>query len=486
MLQAVVPILALITLIAFNVFLLGDDTLSGANQMALLFASFVAGGIAMYNGVSWNKIMQGILKTLNSSTGAIIILLMIGLLAGTWMLSGIIPAMIHYGLYILRPEYFLPAVVVIAAIVSVATGSSWSTVATVGVALLGVGQTLGFNDAVVAGAIISGAYFGDKVSPLSDTTNLASATTGTPLFTHIKYMMRTTVPTIVITLLLFTAISLFGNVSNAEVSVAEVQNAITEYFNISPLLFVVPVIVVVMIAKKCAPIPTLFIGGVLGGIAAIIAQPDIIAMLAGEESLTAGGAYTVVMRAMYGSTEFVTGNAVMDDLFTTNGMAGMLNTVWLIIIAMIFGGVLEAGRFLEKITSALIDKVNKSQGGLVTTTAATCVLFNLTTSDQYISIVIPGKMFGSAYRRSRLAPEVLSRTLEDSATATSVLIPWNTCGATQASVLGVATVAYLPYAFFCYLSPLMSMLFAWLNIRIHRLTDEQLAEIEAQERTFAE
>lgn len=486
LLQAIIPLVALVCLICLNVILLGDDTLSGANQMALLCASFVAGGIAMYNGVSWKQIMQGILKTLNSSTGAIIILLMIGLLAGTWMLSGVIPSMIYYGLYILRPEYFLPAVVVICCIVSVATGSSWSTVATVGVALLGVGQTLGFNDAVVAGAIISGAYFGDKISPLSDTTNLASATAGTDLFTHIKYMQNTTIPTILLTIIIFTCISLFGELDTTEISVGQMQSAIAEVFNVSPLLFVVPVIVIVMIAKKCAPIPTLFIGGVLGGIAAVIAQPDVVAAIAGESSLTAAGAYKVVMQAMYGPTEYATGNEMLNNLFATNGMAGMLNTVWLIIIAMVFGGVLDAGRFLEKITSTLIRKVSSSQGGMVTTTAATCIMFNMTTSDQYISIVIPGKMFKDAYRRRRLAPEVLSRTLEDAATATSVLIPWNTCGATQASVLGVATIAYLPYTFFCYLSPLMSILFAWLNIRIHRLTDEQVAQMEKEERILAE
>lgn len=469
-LQSLIPILTLIVLISLNVILLGDDTLSGANQLSLLCASAVAIGIAVYNRVPWEHILQGILHTLNTSMSA---LLMIGVLAGTWMLSGIIPGMIYYGLYILKPDYFLPAAAIISAIISVATGSSWSTVATVGVALLGIGQALGFNDALVAGAIISGAYFGDKVSPLSDTTNLAAAIAQTNLFTHIRYMMYTTVPTMLITLTIFTLISLFGSSSApAPDSVREVQQAIGSFYRINLFLFIVPVIVVVMIVKKMPAVPALFIGGLLGGVMALIFQPDVIASLSGEEHLSAGGAYRVVTQAMYGTTALHTGNETLDSLFTSHGMAGMLNTIWLIITAMIFGGVLEAGRFLERITGALMGRV-RSDGGLVTTTAATCILFNATASDQYISIVVPGKMFAGAYRRGGLAPEVLSRTLEDSGTATSVLIPWNTCGATQAGVLGVATFAYLPYAFFCYLSPLMSVAFAWLNIKIRRIGPEQ-------------
>ncbi len=472
-LQSLIPILTLIVLISLNVILLGDDTLSGANQLSLLCASAVAIGIAIYNRVPWSQILQGILHTLNTSMSALLILLMIGVLAGTWMLSGIIPAMIYYGLYILKPDYFLPAAAIISAIISVATGSSWSTVATVGVALLGIGQALGFNDALVAGAIISGAYFGDKVSPLSDTTNLASAIAQTDLFTHIRYMMYTTIPTMLLTLGAFTVFSLSGgNHAPAPDSVREVQQAIGNFYHITPWLFVVPIAVVVMIIQKMPAVPALFIGGLLGGIMALIFQPDVIASLSGEEQLSAGGAYRVVTKAMYGTTSLQTGNPTLDSLFTSHGMAGMLNTIWLIITAMIFGGVLEAGQFLERITQALIKRVH-SDGGLVTTTAATCILFNTTASDQYISIVVPGKMFAGAYRKNGMAPEVLSRTLEDSGTATSVLIPWNTCGATQAGVLGVATFSYLPYAFFCYLSPLMSILFAWLNLKIRRISPEE-------------
>lgn len=468
-LQSVAPVLTLMGLIGLNVALLGDDTLSGANQLSLLSAAAVAALIAVRNGVRWNDIMQNILHTLNASMPAVLILLMIGILAGTWMLSGIIPAMIHYGLYILRPDYFLPAAVVISSLISVATGSSWSTIATVGVALLGIGETLGFDEAVVAGAIISGAYFGDKISPLSDTTNLASATTGTDLFVHIRYMMYTTVPSILVTLIVFLVISLCGDHASANASAVQVQEAIAAHYRITPVLFLVPIAVIVMIVRKVPPLPALFIGGVLGAAAALIFQPGIIRSLSGTDDPTAGEVYRVITRSMYGTTAPTTGNPVIDDLFTTRGMAGMLHTVWLIVTAMVFGGVMEAGRFLERITNALIRRVHRP-GGVVTTTAATCILFNLTTSDQYISIVVPGKMFNRAYRKSGLAPEVLSRTLEDSGTVTSVLIPWNSCGATQSGVLGVATAAYLPYAVFCYVSPLASVLAAWLNFKIRRNT----------------
>ena len=470
--QSVGLIVFLIVLIGVNVSLIGDDVLSGANQMTLLIAAGAAVCVALYNGYQWNELQDGMVRTVAGAIPAIMILLMIGVLSGTWMLSGIIPAMIHYGLYVLQPEYFLPATVAISALISVATGSSWSTVATVGVALLGIGRTLGFDEAVVAGAIISGAYFGDKISPLSDTTNLAAATTGTELFTHIRYMMYTTIPAIVLTLLIFTGFSLGHDGSlTSDVSVAETQRMIGECYRITPWLFVVPILVIVLIVLKMPSVPVLFIGSLVGGIFAVIFQPEMIGSLNGDTALTSGTAYKTVLRSMYGTIIPDTGNVQIDSLFTSRGMAGMLNTVWLILSAMIFGGVMEAGHFLERITEALIRRV-RSTCGLVATTVGTCVLFNTTASDQYLAIVIPGKIFNSAYRKKRLAPEVLSRTLEDGGTVTSVLIPWNTCGATQSGVLNVATLAYLPYAFFCYLSPLMSILLACLNFKIRRLKDD--------------
>lgn len=467
-LQSVIPIVVLIGLILLNVLLAADDTIAGANQLSLLFAAAVASVIAIYNRVSWSNLMKGVLHTLNTAMPAILILMMIGVLSGTWMLSGIIPAMIHYGLYILRPDYFLPAAVVISALISISTGSSWSTIATVGVALLGIGQALGFNEAVVAGAIVSGSYFGDKISPLSDTTNLAAATTSTPLFTHIRYMLYTTVPTIIITLILFVIISFTGDQQAVQADITSVQTAIMTHYNITPWLFIVPVIIIVMIAKKMPPAPALLIGGLLGGVFAIGFQPQMIASLSADNTLSISSIYQVITRAMYGSISLNTGDEIVNSLFSSGGMAGMMNTVWLIITAMIFGGIMEAGHFLERLTGAIIKRVS-SVGGLVTTTAASCVLFNATAGDQYMAIVIPGKMFSKAFRKKGVASEVLSRTLEDAGTATSVLIPWNSCGATQAGVLGVATFSYLPYAFFCYISPLMTILYAWLNIKIRKV-----------------
>ena len=478
-LQSVAPILVLMGLIGLNVTLLGSDTLSGANQLSLILAAGVAAALALYNGTRWNELMQGVLHTLNSSMPAILILFMIGMLSGAWMLSGVIPAMIHYGLNILRPEFFLPATVVISAVISVSTGSSWSTIATVGVALIGIGKALGFGEAVVAGAIISGAYFGDKVSPLSDTTNLAAATTDTPLFTHIGYMLYTTVPSILLTLLFFTGITFFSGSSGHPAGVEEVQRAIGTTYRITPWLFAVPVLVLVLIARKTAPIPALLLGSLAGIVFALLFQQPLISGLAGTEHVSAGRLYALLTRSLYGNLEIVTGNAAVDSLFATRGMAGMMNTVWLIVTAMVFGGIMEAGHFLERLTGAIVRRVRRT-GALVTTTASTCILFNLTTADQYMSIVIPGRMFRQAYRRQGLKPEVLSRTLEDSATVTSVLIPWNSCGATQAGVLGVATLAYLPFTFFCYVSPLMSILFAWFHIRIRRLPQGESA-LEAKE-----
>jgi NhaC family Na+:H+ antiporter len=462
--QSVITILVLMVFLVLNMWLLDDDPLKGGSQMALLMASLVAGGIAWFNGVRWKEMQQGITDTVSQAVTAIIVLLFIGTLAASWMLGGIIPALIHYGLYILHPGYFLPAVVVISALISVGTGSSWSTIATVGVAFLGIGNSLGFSNALTAGAIISGAYFGDKVSPLSDTTNLASAVSGVDLFKHIRYMMNTTVPTIVLTIVIFAVISLFGS-RNADIDVGRIHAAIQGTFNVTPWVFLVLALVGWMIYKKLPAVVTLFLGSLLGLLSALLFQPGLVHALAGSGSV--GDIFTLLLGTLYKGNDIVTGCADVDGLLSTSGMSGMLNTIWLIVSAMVFGGVMMAGGFLQKITSVLIAKV-ASAGGLVSTTAVSCILFNILTADQYITIVLSGKMYSEAFRKERLAPEVLSRTIEDSGTVTSVLVPWNSCGATQAAVLGVPTLAYLPFCFFCYLSPLMTMLFAWLNIRIHR------------------
>lgn len=472
--QSIIPLAVLIALIAFNVITNPDDTLAGSNQLALFTASAIAITLAYRNGIRWNQIMEGVTSTLLAAVPSLLILFIIGMLSGMWMLSGIVPTMIYYGLKILQPEFFLPATVILTLLVSLATGSSWSTIATVGIALLGIGEVLGFDPAMVAGAIISGAYFGDKISPMSDTTNLASAVAEVPLFTHIRYMMTTTTPSIIITLLIFVAITFFGGSSHGAVAKSEIGDLIGSYYNITPILFIVPVATIFLIFKKVPAIAVLFIGSLLGGVFAIIFQWDMLSGMAGGD-MSIANIYAIITKGMYGSTAVSTGNVMVDDLLSTSGMAGMLNTIWLIITAMVFGGVMEAGGFLNTLMSAVQKRVS-SEGGLVSATVGTAVMFNVTAGDQYMSIVIPGKMYKKSFDKAGLKGEVLSRTLEDSATATSVLVPWNTCGATQASILGVATTAYAPYAFFCYISPLMSMFFAWFNIKMRRVTDEKKAK----------
>jgi Na+:H+ antiporter, NhaC family len=464
--EALLPIMVLVLLLSGNVFLF-EDVLDGANQISLLLASSVAIIIAYKLGFKWEAMNHRMIKTIGSAMPSMIILLLIGSLSGTWLLSGIVPAMIYYGIDIINPTFFLVTTVIVSSIVSMVTGSSWSTVATIGIALLGIGKTLGFSEPIVAGAIISGAYFGDKMSPLSDTTNLAPAMAGTDLFTHIRYMAQTTIPSMIITLILFLLIGFFYDYSSSSIDISLVKEGIAKIFNITPLLFLVPILLFTIILLKVPALPSLMIGTLLGGIAAIIFQPAIITNISEIGTNYFIASYKGVMHSMFGSISFETGNETLNELLTASGMKGMLNTVWLILSAMIFGGLMEAGGFLERITKPIVEHA-KSTGSLVTSTVITCIFFNTTASDQYISIVIPGRMFKDAYARKGLKPEVLSRTLEDSGTMTSVLIPWNTCGATQAKVLGVSTFAYLPYCFFNIISPLMTILFAWFKIKIRK------------------
>jgi NhaC family Na+:H+ antiporter len=462
------PIVFLIGLLSLNVFLYGDNALGGANQLALLLAASLAAIIGTRKGFKWKDILNGVSKSISSTTPAIIILLLIGSLAGTWLISGIVPTMIYYGLQIISPKIFLVAACIICAIVSLASGSSWSTIATVGIALLGIGNALNISEGLVAGAIISGAYFGDKMSPLSDTTNLAPAMAGTDLFTHIRYMMYTTIPTFIITLIIFLIVGLsFENNQNIE-SVNNLLSAIENRFVISPWLFLVPVGVLVLIIKKVPALPALLAGTLLGGIFAIIFQPHLIVELSGVEDNFIKSSYITVINAMGGEISIQTSNAVIDDLLSTGGMYGMLNTIWLIICAMCFGGVMESTGKLKKISSSIIQYAENT-GSVIATTACTCIFFNLTASDQYLSIVVPGRMYADTFKEKGLAPENLSRTLEDSGTVTSVLIPWNTCGATQSAILGVATLSYLPYCFFNIISPIMTVTYAYLGLKIKRL-----------------
>ena len=472
LIQSLLPILLLVGLLGLNVLsVYGDNALGGANQIALLFAATLAGFIAIYNGYSWKDILNGITKSITSALPALIILLLIGALAGTWLISGVVPAMIYYGLDILNPTIFLVASCLICSIVSIATGSSWSTVATVGVALLGIGKALGIGDGLIAGAIISGAYFGDKMSPLSDTTNLAPAMAGTDLITHIKYMTFTTVPSIVLTLIIFLIIGLFFDGSGTVDQVTTLKTAIASKFNITPWLFLVPVVVIILIVKKVPAIPALFFGSLLGGIFAIIFQPDLISSLSGETNFFKAS-YKMVIDAMTTDVAVVTENELVNELLSSGGMAGMLNTIFLIITAMIFGGVMEKCGMLKRITQSII-KLAKSTGSLIATTASSCIIFNVTASDQYLAIVVPGRMFAEEYRDRKLHPKVLSRTLEDSGTVTSALIPWNTCGAYHSGVLGIATGDYFMYCFFNLISPVMTMLFGFLGIKIAKLKEKE-------------
>jgi len=467
---ALLPIIVLVALLAYNVFLYGDNSLGGANQLALLFAAATASIVGVKFGAKWKTILDGISKSISSTTPSLIILLLIGALAGTWLLSGIVPAMIYYGLQILNPTIFLFATAIITAIVSLATGSSWSTIATIGIALLGIGQALGFPTGLIGGAIISGAYFGDKMSPLSDTTNLAPAMAGTDLFTHIKYMMYTTIPSFAITLIIFLIIGFTYTTSGTQ-DISELLTAITNSFNVSGWLFLVPVLIIALIIKKIPAIPALLAGTLLGGIFAIIFQPEVVMSITNAQSLNLSSAYMAVINAMGGDISITTENEMINKLLSTSGMAGMLNTIWLIICAMIFGGAMEATGLLKRVAEPIIEYAD-STGSLIATTAGTCIFFNITASDQYLSVVVPGRMFTDTYKEKGLAPENLSRTLEDSGTVTSVLIPWNTCGATQSAVLGVATFAYLPFCFFNLISPLMTIAYGYLGIKIKKLENK--------------
>tara|TARA_Y100000589_G_C27198645_1_gene648264 strand:+ start:7191 stop:8645 length:1455 start_codon:yes stop_codon:yes gene_type:complete len=466
---ALLPIILLVALLRTNVYFFGDYSSSGSNQIALLISALIAGGIGMYRGVSWSALRDAISSNISQATEAIIILLLIGALTGSWLLAGIIPAFMHYGLLLLEPTIFLFAACIICAVLSIATGSSWGTVGTVGVALIGIGTAMGISKGWVAGAIISGAYFGDKLSPLSDTTNLAPAVSGTDLITHIKYMTITTVPSILITLVVFLVVGLTGGAVTENIEFASgFGEAIKSKFNINLGLFFAPIAVLIMIARKVPAAAALFIGVLLGTLTAIIFQPQAIREIAGEELSYAAASYYSSITSMAIDTHFVTGNELADELLGAKGMAGMMNTIWLIICAMVFGAVLQASSILKRITDSLISGVN-SVLGLVGSTVGTCLAFNILASDQYIAIVVPGKMYADAYKEHGLAPENLSRTLEDAGTVTSVLIPWNTCGNAQSGILGVATLAYAPYCIFNWVSPIMSLFVAGFGYKLKRL-----------------
>lgn len=466
-LEALIPVVILMGMLAYNIFFVEGQEWFGAytNQIILLLGGLVASIVGLYNKVSLSRMLTEIWENLKSVFIPIMILFLVGALAGTWLISGVIPAMVYYGLQVLSPEIFLPASVIIAAVISIATGSSWTTSATVGIALVGIGTALGINPGMIAGAVISGAYFGDKMSPLSDTTNLAPAMAGTDLFTHIRYMTITTVPTIIITLIVFGIIS-FSITTTGSADVSNLLETIDATFNITPWLFLVPVAVIGLILLKTKPLIALSAGVLLAAVFAFIFQSDILNSV-GDSKLSS------IITSIFTDTQIITENEKLNDLFSAGGIKGMLWTIYLILCAMVFGGIMDGIGALSRITSALLS-VATSVFGLFASTVISCLGLNTIASDQYLAIVIPGKMFKKAFEDKGLAPENLSRTLEDSGTVTSVLIPWNTCGAYQSGVLGVGVGEYFLYAIFNWLSPFTTLLFAAFSIKIKQLKSSKL------------
>ncbi len=465
--RSLIPVVVLIILLTINVILFFDNTLGGPNQGALLIAAIVASWLAYMQGKSTNYIVRKIWFRVKSALTAIGILLLIGALAGTWLLCGVVPAFIYYGVGIIKPVFFLVTSVIVCGLVSLATGSSWSTVATIGIALNGIGAVMGVHPGLIAGAIISGAYFGDKISPLSDTTNLASAMTQTDLFVHIRYMLFTTVPAMILTLAIFMLIGINYNYQGVETNILEVKESIASVFNITPWLMIVPGVLIVLIISKVKALPAMGAGVVLGAVCALIFQKEFILNYIQQIGNNATGTLDVLFRSIFMNLSLKTNQDSINDLLQSGGMWGMKNTVLLIISAMVFSGAMEAAGFLERIAKSVI-RFAKSTGSVVLTTVCTSIFFNITASDQYIAIVVPGRMFVELYKQKGLKSEVLSRALEDAGTQTSVLVPWNTCGATQSSVLGVPVLTYLPFCFFNILSPLFSVLWAFLNFKIRR------------------
>ncbi len=459
--EALIPVFILMGMLAYNIFYADGAWLGDySNQYILLLGGLVAAAVGLFNKVSINRMITEVIENWKSVFVPIIILFLVGALAGTWLVSGIIPAMVYYGLQVLSPEIFLPASVIIAAIISIATGSSWTTSATVGIALVGIGSALGIPSGMIAGAVISGAYFGDKMSPLSDTTNLAPAMAGTDLFTHIKYMAYTTVPTIIVTLIVFAVLS--GTIdTTGSADVSNLLVSIDNTFTITPWLFLVPGAVIAMILLKTKPLIALGTGVLLAAVFAFIFQSDLLNILSDNK-------FSSILNAIWTDVQITTDNDKLTELFSSGGILGMLWTILLIICAMVFGGIMDAIGALAKITKALLS-IATSVFGLFASTVVSCLGLNAIASDQYLALVIPGKMFKKAYEDKGLAPENLSRTLEDSGTVTSVLIPWNTCGAYQSGVLGVGVGEYFVYAIFNWLSPFTTLLFAAFRIKIKQL-----------------
>ena len=469
LLDSVLPVVALIVLLALAVYLFGSGASSGPTQIVLIIGAAIAAIIAIRNGHQWADLQTAMIGGISTAMGAILILLAVGSLIGTWLMSGTVPALIYYGLELLDPQYFFVATCLICSIASLATGSSWTVAGTLGVALIGVAMGLSLSPAIAAGAVISGAYFGDKMSPLSDTTNLAPAVAGTDLFTHIRHMSWTTGPSYLIALVLYLVIGLGTDVSSDSVALEGLMATLNASFNITPIALLPLVVVFLLAMRKVPPLPTILFGAALGGLFAVVLQPEAVLEFADAGDLPTGLAMTRgVWLALADGYVATTGVAEVDDLLTRGGMSSMLVTIWLVIAALAFGAVMERAGMLERLIQGAL-KAAKSTGSLVITVVLSCIGINIIAADQYIAIVLPGKMFQAEFKRRNLDPKNLSRILEDSGTLTSPLVPWNTCGAYMAATLGVATFAYLPFAFLNLINPLVSIFYGITGISIKRL-----------------
>ena len=464
--DAIIPIIVLIIMLSVSVYLYGDNSSYGANQIALILSASIAAIIAIKNGYSWKEVESGIVKGIGMGMRAILILLAVGALIGTLIMSGTVPAMIFYGLDILSPSFFYFTACIICAISSISIGSSWTVAGTLGVALMGIATGLGLSPSVTAGAIISGAYFGDKMSPLSDTTNLAPAIAGTDLFSHIRHMAWTTGPSLIIALIIFLIMGLTSNAEGNAEGLELIQSTLNQIFNISIISFVPIIVIFVLAYKKMPAFPTILIGALLAGLFSILLQPEVVSNFVNQPELSS--ALTMisgVWTALHSGFVLESGVTVVDDLLTRGGMASMLNTIWLVVCALTFGAVLETAQLLHKLVEKVLIFAN-STGSLIVTTIATCIGINIIAADQYIAIVLPGRMYRAEFKRRKLAARNLSRALEDSGTITSPLIPWNTCGAYMSASLGIATFSYVPYCFFNLVNPIIAIIYALARVKI--------------------
>lgn len=458
---AAIPLAVLITLIILVVNLFSDDALAGASQVALMIATAICVALSMtIYRIKWNVFEEKIKTTVGDAGVSILILLLIGMMSATWMISGTVPTLIYYGIQIMSPLFFLPCACIIASVISIMTGTSWTTIATIGIALMGIGDALGIPSPYTAGAIISGAYFGDKLSPMSDTTVLASSIAGADLFVHIRYMLRTTIPSILISLVLYLIIGLCYDAGPVEIS--QYQIGLKHGFNISLWTLLVPVFTGWLIYRKTPSLITLLLSSLSACLCAILLEPNVLLQIAGENTLSAKGLFIGIMKTCYTQTGVDTGYATINQLVATRGMAGMLDTIWLILCAMCFGSCMVASHMLHAITDVLLRSIH-STVSLVCSTVTSGVLLNLIMGDQFLSIIMNASIYREEYAARGYRPELLSRSTEDSATVTSVLVPWTACGMTQSTVLGIPTLVYLPFCFFNIISPLMSCLVAILG-----------------------